>query len=472
MHMTNIGDQIDIPSIFYQKDNLASTDRVNMVVNTFNYLADDAPANSVILVSSGFNFRVGRINVIYGPSGAGKSSIINQIKQIIGGRFIDVVEKQNDYLIEMVGEDAKEAIRILTHSGLGEGNLFLRTYSQLSEGQKFRMQLALELDKNSEENLFIDEFASKLDPSTAKAVARTFSKQMRKKNQCLFVCCNNPDVAKAFGADVEIAVGYDNQVEIQYPNKLQANIFNTPEIELLVSTPDKYEQFRKYHYLHIDGRMDNAKTVLAISEDIPVGIIIMIPPLSSRREILHPYFKLINSKMISMHRIVVHPEFRGTGIAKKLAVEAPDFLGYEIIETRSTLFDIVPVPLSWGYKGVINNYYDYRPAYYQLESYIKSLDIEPNKLLFKDVCLTVLQRADKSKLSILIKRDEDERHKGQLLFYCSVMEKCGYPYTHELDELTDILVSIDRLPVTDEDFVNALMKHNVTRNGSYYMKIK
>jgi len=49
---------------------------------------------------------------------------------------------QDKSLIETIGKSVEEAIELLSRVGLNDAFLFLRTYDQLSDGQKYRYRIA------------------------------------------------------------------------------------------------------------------------------------------------------------------------------------------------------------------------------------------------------------------------------------------------------------------------------------------
>lgn len=109
-----------------------------------------------------------------GKSGSGKSSVLRRICKKLGGYFLSEIDVPEDYLINIVGKDVEEAISILSSVGLGQGHLFLSKYNELSDGQKFRLKLALMLSKG-EKIVYVDEFGSSLDVTTGKNLAITLA---------------------------------------------------------------------------------------------------------------------------------------------------------------------------------------------------------------------------------------------------------------------------------------------------------
>jgi len=138
----------------------------------------------------------GQILFVSGCSGSGKTAFLDLITRRIRpsnyptgkillpsnariGLFKPIPDAKP--LIEyngIFGEDVSRAIYVLNKAGLSEAFLYLRRYSELSEGQKYRAMIACLL--NSRSNIWLaDDFLSTLDPITANIVAynvREFAK--------------------------------------------------------------------------------------------------------------------------------------------------------------------------------------------------------------------------------------------------------------------------------------------------------
>ena len=72
---------------------------------------------------------------------AGKSVLLRAIRADLGEEAIDLSEVAVDPekpLIETVGATVEEGLELLSRVGLNDAFLFLRSYNQLSDGQKYR----------------------------------------------------------------------------------------------------------------------------------------------------------------------------------------------------------------------------------------------------------------------------------------------------------------------------------------------
>lgn len=457
---------LDIPEIVYEREIASDLPRVIDLSKSFRYLGVHSPEKKTITILHDISFKFGQVNVIYGKSGTGKSSLLNKIKEQLGGVDLGSLQVQDDIVINMVGKDLKDAIGILTTCGLGQGNLFLHKYSQLSDGQKFRMKLAMLLDSNDNTILYIDEFGSMLDESTSLALACTLNKYVRKNNFTLFVCSNNLEVGKRFRPDTFISLDYDAGFEIDY--SLNDRSSSDLDIEITEGDISDYKFFKRYHYLSEDGCIDNAKTLVAKRGDERIGIQLLNPALSKKREVLHPFFKVINDNIVTGHRIVVCPEYMGCGIGKQLTQSVCKRLGYPIYETRSTMFYYSPVPFAWGMTEFDYRYFKERPCYDELEKYVTDLGFESYKFVNKEYALECIQKADRNKLSYLLKKVADERHMYQLVYYIALLKKIGIHSDTSVDELCQILVSIDKEPDTDEKIWVELKKYSEAEFKAFY----
>lgn len=469
---------ISIEDIYYNRGViLPNNSRIQEVLNSFHYLKSDSPHRKHIPVSSGFELKVGQINVIHGPSGSGKSSILNILKTEIGGVEITDLPKKDEYIINMVGRDLKEAISILMSAGLGEGNLFIRKCSQLSDGQKFRMRIALELNAaildKSPQVLFIDEFGSNLDLISAVAIAKTFSKAVKKTNLTIFVCCNNMKVVEAFDFDSLITLGYDHMTEVKY--RKTTRVKDNMKINIQKGSIGHYERFKRFHYLDIGERINDAQIYIAELEGEILGVSVMVQPIKEKYARLDPYFKLINEKMITIYRMVVHPEFRSMGIGRTLAEEAPKLAGFDIVETRSAMFHFAPVPINWGFKNA-DDYFDElywkdRRSNRNLEKFMFDNGRYPSMMVDDDYCLKFLQKVDRSHLTKLIFEDTREQFRNLISYFQSVMDKCGFPYHGDVENLMKKCDYIITEPKTEAEIVKGLKNNKQVRYGAFYLNL-
>jgi len=152
--------------------------------------------------------KIGPTDIVYitGDSGSGKSVLLKAILQDLSGEAMNIDDVDIDVdkpLIETVGKTVKEGLELLSRVGLNDAFLFLRTYNQLSDGQKYRYRLA-KLLESQKQWWIMDEFAATLDRDTAKIVAYNLQKIARKEGKAVIAATTHKDLAEDLAPSVHI----------------------------------------------------------------------------------------------------------------------------------------------------------------------------------------------------------------------------------------------------------------------------
>lgn len=454
-----------IPEIGHKREIDWSSKRVQVIGNQFQYLGPYSPISNYVKITDSFNIDIVPITVIYGASGSGKSSVLRTIHERRGGFLLSEIEIPEEYLINIIGQNVQEAISILSSVGLGQGHLFLSKYNELSDGQKFRLKLAYMLSKD-EKIVYIDEFGSGLDVITAKNLALTLSKYIRRNDIQAYICCNNIEVAEALRPDQIIELDYGCKTKIL--KKDDITVSSKVEVQLQIGGIEDYYLLKKYHYLQDDGRMDGAKILVAKVEGKTVGVQVCTSALSKRREKLHPFFKKINDSILTGQRTIVHPEYNNCGIGKMLVTNAAKIFDYPIFELRSALFRFAPMPLNWGLKEYDNPYYAERTNYHNLENYIKELSFNSSFFISEEYARKMIYASDREKLCELLKKSSDERHRFLFQYFTYIMKERGMEVPSNIEELLVILTNEDVVGMDDDSIAKELVKHSDPIYRSFY----
>lgn len=178
------------------------TDRSSAVQEAFGIKPE--AFRSVIISDLTVTIAPGAICLVYGPSGSGKSTFLN----VLGGKvlpeaasvggsvrlpgeariacFADLPDDLPLIEVLAVEQSSAAAIHALNRAGLSDAKLYLRRYSELSNGQKYRAMLASLIA--SDANVWLaDEFLSTLDPTTARIVATNVAAHVRATGVTLVV---------------------------------------------------------------------------------------------------------------------------------------------------------------------------------------------------------------------------------------------------------------------------------------------
>lgn len=131
-----------------------------------------------------------QIGLIAGPSGSGKTSLG---KKIFDENCFYRPQWTGDVpIVEEIAPDGQfdDVTGALAGVGLGDVPAWLRPYHVLSNGEKFRADLAKVLCEKPEK-IVLDEFTSVVDRQIAKFGALAFSKSWRRTGgQCVLISCH------------------------------------------------------------------------------------------------------------------------------------------------------------------------------------------------------------------------------------------------------------------------------------------
>ncbi len=162
----------------------------------------------------------GGIALVTGPSGAGKSSILRQLTRqlLLRESRVVLVQPPSNFLheprppLDLLRGSLTADIRLLCQCGLAEAPLWLRPARALSEGQRWRLALAIALAtaRNSRATtacIVADEFASTLDRVTARTLAMSIRREWKSLQGCrLVVASAHDDLEHWLAPDVTLHV--------------------------------------------------------------------------------------------------------------------------------------------------------------------------------------------------------------------------------------------------------------------------
>jgi ABC-type ATPase with predicted acetyltransferase domain len=157
----------------------------------------------------------GEISLICGPSGSGKSSLLRQIRASLSAhsayRWIDLNELTlpDAPLVDCFDREftLQRVLSMLGQVGLAEAWTYLRTPAELSEGQRWRLRLAMAMSQARHRDLrrpiiVCDEFAAMLDRVTACAVSRALRRAIsRDPRMSAIVATSHDDLVRALAPE-------------------------------------------------------------------------------------------------------------------------------------------------------------------------------------------------------------------------------------------------------------------------------
>ena len=191
------------------------TDRVIEVAEAFGLGLDDK--KFVLYDNIQIDVNDGDVIYINGQSGSGKSVLLKELAsemQKTGKKVANiesVVFSPTEPVIDQVGRH--EAIDLLSKTGINDAYILIRKPGELSDGQRYRLQLAKLIEEDADVWV-ADEFGAVLDRVTAKAVAFNMQKVARKLGKTLIVATTHTDLKEELAPDLEIYKTYQDKVMI------------------------------------------------------------------------------------------------------------------------------------------------------------------------------------------------------------------------------------------------------------------
>lgn len=242
-----------------------------------------------------------QIGVIVGPSGSGKSTIA---RHVYGDALCGAEPWPADRaVVDGFGDHSiKDVTHALTAVGFSSPPSWVKPYAVLSNGEKFRCDLARALLSDRPTVVF-DEFTSVVDRTVAKIGSAAVSKAIRKgriARKFVAVTCHY-DIVKWLEPDwvLDMASG-----------RLARGRLRRPEIRLEIAPVfhPAWHLFRRHHYLNTALSVA-AQCFCAFIGDEPVAFSAWIHAMTRGRR----------DGDMREHRTVVLPDFQGVGIGNRLS---------------------------------------------------------------------------------------------------------------------------------------------------------
>lgn len=151
----------------------------------------------------------GKILLISGASGSGKSSLLEMIRKTFKRSHVLDLNRiilPDQPLVDCFGAiPLQQVLGLLSRVGLAEAWGYLRTPAELSEGQRWRLRLALAISRSSTERrtmILCDEFCALLDRVTAAVVSRSLRRIVSASGLRAIVATSHDDLLPALLPDL------------------------------------------------------------------------------------------------------------------------------------------------------------------------------------------------------------------------------------------------------------------------------
>jgi len=262
-----------------------------------------------------------QIGLIVGASGSGKTTLAKEL--FANYMHHTTFEWSNDAAaIDSFPPEhsTKDIVRMFNAVGFSSPPHWLKPFAHLSNGQKFRVELARCLLMNKS-GLVFDEFTSIVDRDVAKICCAAISKTLRRKNAPPFVAVScHYDIIDWLDPDWVFDVStmrFEWRLRRRFP-EIKLDIFKVHHSEWRI--------FGQHHYLNTELHKA-AQCFEARWNGKPVAF-------CSVMHFPHPHAKNIKQE----HRTVVLPDFQGVGIGNRLSEYVAQYFtekGFRFISTTS-----------------------------------------------------------------------------------------------------------------------------------------
>jgi ABC-type transport system involved in cytochrome c biogenesis ATPase subunit/GNAT superfamily N-acetyltransferase len=318
------------------------TPRTRVVAEAFGLGVDEEHKFTVL--NCELKVHAGDIVYVTGDSGSGKSVLLRAVKQDLGAEALDIADVDVDLdkpLIETVGKTIEEGLDLLSKVGLSDAFLFLRTFNELSDGQKYRYKIAKLLESEAQ-FWILDEFAATLDRDTARIVAFNLQKCARQKGRTVLAATTHRDLFQDLQPNVHVHKRFGEEIEVKYHRIIRvAECTLLKQMHVEEGSMNDWRALAHFHYRSHRVPAPRKIFVLKRRWNEICGVIVYSYPPSTcfGRRLMLPKTRMkeVNAKLTNISRVVVHPKYRTIGLGAKLIRETLQSAGTECVEMSAVM---------------------------------------------------------------------------------------------------------------------------------------
>ncbi|MCW4045226.1 MAG: ABC transporter ATP-binding protein [Candidatus Bathyarchaeota archaeon] len=333
------------------------TPRALVVAEAFGLGVDEAQKFTVLDTE----LKVAPTDIVYitGDSGSGKSVLLRALRKDLGEEAVDLSEVAVDVdkpLIETVGATVEEGLELLSKVGLNDAFLFLRTYGQLSDGQKYRYRVA-KLIESKKQWWLMDEFAACLDRDTAKIIAFNLQKIARQQGKAVIAATTHGDLFEDLNPSVLVHKRFGKEIQVKYfQNRPASQCSLVKEMRIEQGTIKDWHSLSSFHYRgHLVAGPRKVFRLMRGDELCGVIVYCYPPPSCFGRRLVLPQMSMqeLNEKLSIVNRVVIHPKYRTIGLGARIIRETLSLAGTPYVEMVAVMAKYNPFAEKAGLQKIV-----------------------------------------------------------------------------------------------------------------------
>jgi ABC-type ATPase with predicted acetyltransferase domain len=319
------------------------TDRTIAVAEAFGLGVDQFQKH---VIYDNVELKIGPKDIVYitGDSGSGKSVLLKHLEKQLAPNTININKvriNRKKPLIDTVGETVKQGLELLSRVGLNDAFLFVRRYSQLSDGQKYRYRIAKMIESGAQ-YWVADEFCATLDRDTAKIVAFNVQKLARQEGKAILVATTHTDLLEDLQPSVHVHKGFGREIEVKYfPNELNKTCSLVREMQVEEGNREDYKKLAGFHYRNTHIPIPIKIFTLKHNKQTVGVIVYSFPPTIcfGRKKALGKtvHIQELNRNFANISRVVLHPKYRTIGLGARLVRETLPLVGRPYVEAMAVM---------------------------------------------------------------------------------------------------------------------------------------